>query len=335
MLFNLIKRLKKYSLIFLVFLSLVSCQKLELNRINKVKTKNVFWTNNTLKIESELIDVAVNSTINYGICYAIEQLPDINNGVTLVIGNTNQPLSYNAQIPQVLPGLNYYIRAYAKSNDEVIYGDLRIVNTQLSNIQLNVSIPNISSSKKVDIIGTIANVGDLRIKEIGHCYGYKPNPTVNENKIISSTNPVNGGVDFTSSITSPLKDTNYYFRTYLILEDNQVFYSSSSYFKIKSHKLYTLTLSKENADQDLKMTGIFNQLGIDSITEYGFCWSTNTNKPTINDSRLIVQNTPIESNVFSKVYRKNTNSSFLNYYVRAYAIFDNMVVYGDVLNIEY
>ena len=318
---------------FLLIIS--SCKKLEIERINKLVTTDVVWENNTLIVHCDLVDIEQNTEIVYGICYAIDHTPFIQTDSVVILGVTNRPLRYSAKIPEILLGLNYYVRAFTKIGEEVIYGEAKGQYTRLSNIKLEVSIPGSPNSKKVDVLGKISNLGDLKIKEFGHCYGTKINPTIYDSKIVANLSIISGQVNFVSSFVNPPKDTFNNVRSYVILDDDQVFYSDNIFFHLKSHKLTILSLSKINNEQDLKMTAMFTQLGTDSISEYGFCWATSTNNPSINTNRVIVQSLPNENQVFTGTYKKVSNSNVLTYYVRPYVISSNEVIYGGVLNLNY
>lgn len=312
-----------------------SCKKIEVERINKLVTQEVIWENNSLVVHADLLDIESNKEVVYGFCYAIGETPLVNSAETIRVGVTQSPLKYSANIPNLTSGEDYYVRAFAQTGDYVIYGETKIVNTQISNIQLSGSVVPFNNSKKVEVTGRIINIGNLKVKEVGHCYSLTQNPTINNSKLISNAVNLNGTIDFVSSFTSPIKDTVNYVRCYLVLENNQVYYGSNISYLVKSHKLTTQSLSKINNNKDLLMTAMFNQIGTDSIAEYGFCWSTVTNKPTINNNRQVVLTKPLENQLYTSTYSKTVNSDTSTYYVRAYVISDNEVVYGDVLNIEY
>jgi hypothetical protein len=192
-----------------------------------------------------------------------------------------------------------------------------------------------NSTAHVKVVSSIGNLGNIKINEFGHCFGFSPNLNIiSATKLANNTPIVNGEVVFEDKLTSLLMDTTYYFRSYIILPNNQVYQSNIRSIRLKTHKLLTLTPSLINANKELKMEGKFMQLGIDSIMEYGFCWSTSTSMPSVNDNRIPINSAPQQNITFSSNYIKTT-TDVLPHYIRCYVIFGNSVAYGNIQNITY
>jgi hypothetical protein len=85
----------------------------------------------------------------------------------------------------------------------------------------------------------------------------------------------------------------------------------------------TDSISKQSSD--VTLYGSFLNVGADPIQEYGFCYSTNSSLPNVNDNKTSLNN-PKNGSFFSSIPLISGNT----YYVRAYAITNNKVVYGQV-----
>lgn len=312
---------------------LSSCSKLDVERINKLTLNEITWQKNSLTVSAELIDVDASGVTDYGICYAINEVPDLNNGTVISKGSIAQPSKYNITIPQVQTNQIYFFRAYVVSNNKVTYSNVNSVNTIPFSFTLHNDTIIIYNSTNIEVAGRILNIGDLKIKEFGFLYSnYYQQPNIFENKIIMNKPAVNGELLLKEKLPNLQLDSNYFICTYLTLHNNITYYSNVRNFKVKTHKLFTNALTKAN--NELKMSGRFNQVGADSISEYGFCWSNSTSLPNINNNRIPFYTKPQHLVTFSYNYIKN-NSDTLPYYMRTYAIYDNNVIYGNTVNINY
>jgi hypothetical protein len=306
---------------------------LDVERINKLTLNEITWQNNSLTVSAELIDVDASGITDYGICYAINEVPDLNNGTVISKGTIAQPSTFNIIIPQVQTNQIYFFRAFVVSNNKVTYSNVNSVNTiPFSFTLLNDSVI-IYNSTNTEVVGRILNIGSLKIKEFGFLYSsIYQQPNVFENKIIVNKPVMNGELTFKEKLPDLNLDTNYFICTYLTLHNNITYYSNVRNFKVKTHKLFTSALTKVN--NELIMLGRFNQVGVDSISEYGFCWSNSTPLPNINNNRIKIYTQPQHLVSFTHNYIK-TNADTLPYYVRTYVIYDNKVIYGNTVNTNY
>ena len=95
------------------------------------------------------------------------------------------------------------------------------------------------------------------------------------------------------------------------------------------------TLSTDGHNNTTDSTRVFNGTvitkGSFDISEYGMCWSADTNNPTTANSKSSKSGNPSS---FPSRYSIQANGLVIGktYYYRAYAISNGVTTYGSVLN---
>ena len=176
-----------------------------------------------------------------GICYSTSPSPTIEDKKITLSG---EEISYT--LNELSPNTTYYVRIYAIVDDSAKYGDQTIFSTKVTT---EISAPEISdlSTYTAYIQGTIATFG-LQTEETGICYSTSPMPTINDTKVILSSN----SIAYTLNELTP--ETTYYVRIYAKI-NGEFYYGDQSTFTtwaiIKTHfepeDVYTkiLMLEKE------------------------------------------------------------------------------------------
>ena len=160
-----------------------------------------------------------------GICYSTSPSPTIEDKKITLSG---EEISYT--LNELSPNTTYYVRIYAIVDDSAKYGDQTIFSTKATT---EISAPEISdlSTYTAYIQGTIATFG-LQTEETGICYSTSPMPTINDTKVILSSN----SIAYTLNELTP--ETTYYVRIYAKI-NGEFYYGDQSTFTtwaiIKTH----------------------------------------------------------------------------------------------------
>lgn len=167
--------------------------------------------------------------------------------------------------------------------------------------------------------GAISSQGADIVSARGVCFGPTPNPTIAD---MATSDGVSTGV-FQSSLTNLISNTLYYARAYAV-NSKGVAYGNEVTFT-------TGTLIETSPISNIRLTsavsgGSINNGGGANITAKGICFSTTTN-PTIANSRT--ENGSGNGNFVSNLSGLNGGST---YFVRAYATYENITVYGNELS---
>jgi gliding motility-associated-like protein len=158
------------------------------------------------------------SPLNYrtvkesGVCWNTVGTPTIANSKTTDVATAGAgSASFNSSITGLSPSTKYYVKAYAITQLDTIYG------TEQSFTTLAPSIPIVTTNAVTNVLstkassgGVITDSGGVKITAKGVCWSTSPAPTVANSK----TNDGNASSAFTSQIKILLPNTTYYARAY-------------------------------------------------------------------------------------------------------------------------
>ena len=175
-----------------------------------IQTTNVFdVTTHSASFEGEIIFDGYAPITECGFCWSTSSNPTIEDN-TLVVKASNGTISGN--VTELQDGTTYYVRAYAKNEIGVSYGE------ELSFTTITIFPPTVSlisttlmaTNYAAQCQGKVTNDGNAPIIECGFCWGTSPNPTIEDNYIVTEYN----SDMFIANITDLLENTEYYIRAY-------------------------------------------------------------------------------------------------------------------------
>lgn len=227
----------------------------------------------------------------------------------------------------ILTGLEenttYYVRAYAKNNIGIGYGE-SVSFTTLSTVS-TLGVDSVTKNSAI-VEGFIHadsytnNCND--IKERGVCYVTSSDsniPTIEHIKVRDRQKTCDGYKIKLDELKSSQK---YYARAYVIYGKG-ISYGDIYSFETEEDIPVVVTMSVTSVTATSAIVKC--KLNADNVTERGLCWGTNEN-PDIEDN-IIIDNSGTNS------FNVSLNSlvGATTYYVRAYAINEEGVNYGDVI----
>lgn len=242
-------------------------------------------TPNSITVSSEVLSDGGMPVKGRGVCWSKTPNPtmDIDNLKSGEgIGN------FSVLITGLVANTKYYARSYALNAKGVGYGLETTFTTQsidMPNITFG-SVSNISYNDAT-ASATISTLGNSPIVEYGHCWNTMPQPTISNNKSVSTSNNTTA---FTSNITGLTQNTKYYVRAY-VTTNNGTTYSDESNFTTQVVVAPTLTIGSVNSitHNSAKVTGGITNAGSLAIIEAGHCWSKST-QPTIQNEKIAANN---------------------------------------------
>ncbi len=253
-----------------------------------------------------------------GICWSTNPNPTFNDEY-VEVGNGLG--SFTASMTDLAIGTTYYVRAFAVTADGTFYGEEKTFITRDG-------IPSLTTTNVTNITGVSASCGGniiddggLPITVRGVCWSTSQNPTIDDLHTADSS----GIGNFISSITGLNLCVSYYVRAYAVTVAG-VGYGEEKSFTTKDG-IPTLTTEDITNITAISATcggNIIDDGGL-PITVRGVCWSTSPN-PTIADSHSV--DSCGMGNFSSSITELNLNTQ---YYVRAYAINDVYISYGEQL----
>ena len=252
-----------------------------------------------------------------GLCWSTNPNPTINDN-NIVIGSGVG--EYSGTINGLQEGTIYYVRAYAKNNKGIGYGE------DVSFTTIAIIPPTVSTNEVTNITinsascgGRVTDNGNSSIIERGLCWSKAPNPT-----IMDSVLTINSGKSTFDGTMQNLEDgTTYYVRAYAKNSKCIGYGETQSFMTIAIVPPTVITLDvTEITTNSAKCGGEIASYGYSAITEYGLCWSTTPN-PTVTDSVLVIGS---GNGTFDGTLQNLEEGS--TYYVRAYARNKKCIGYG-------
>lgn len=180
-----------------------------------------------------------------------------------------------------------------------------------------------SDSNYVTCTGNIINNEESQIFEKGICWSTKPEPTIDENKIISEEN----GTTFTCKINNLTENTRYYIRAYATNKKGISYGNTITYQTLGKISFSTINIDNLELTTPTVHSKIINN-SKSTILEKGFCWSLNFS-PTIKDNKTIQTDLALTFSDTIKSLEINTT-----YYICAYAKTNDSIFYSDIISFK-
>src|ERR1035437_4079568 len=209
----------KFIFICILFLSIVggSCRK-DLKRMMAVTTDSIFKKDSIIIIRGTVID-AGEGIDNYGHCWSLDSLPVIGDD-TSSYGSLKHSSNFQSALKNLKKGKTYYVRAYAKRSNEIIYGNTLHFTYDLSSVSIGAVFQ--LNSDSIIVNATITTKELDKPLEFGFCW--------KEGNTLPTTNDSHSNYPITS--TMPLYTVIRYFK-----EETQ--YSIRSYANYNSGTVYS------------------------------------------------------------------------------------------------
>jgi uncharacterized protein (TIGR02145 family) len=207
----------------------------------------------------------------------------------------------------------YYVKAYLKKGNEIVYGSSKLYFNTLS-----MGTPVVSTTKATGISvttitsgGNVISDGGSQVTARGVCWDITPNPDTTNNHTHDGT----GNGVFVSLITGLTGNTTYYIRAYAANFSGTAYGGQDTVKTTAGTSIPSLSTSavSEVTISSAKSGGYNISNGGEEILQKGVCWSTAHN-PTISDGY-----TTNGSGNDSFVSLITGLSPGTPYYVRAYA----------------
>ncbi len=247
-----------------------------------------------------------------GICWSLSPYPTIDDSVQTVTSNLN---NFSSTFPSLKNNTLYYLRAFASTNNELIYGDNITFKTRAEN--LSITPPTITVTPSSFICGgTVTSSQPNTVIARGICWNTTGLPTINDNKTSEGT----GNGYFESTIMKQSGISTYYIRTYATDSEGTV-YGDIVPNKIGVPTVQTISITKSGTNYPILKGQIVSE----------------GNAPT-TDCGFHIQNVPGGSEAGNNAFTANPFSFTLynlspgrTYFIRAYAKNSIGIAYGNVI----
>ena len=292
--------------------------------VSVTKLDNI--TRNSVRIEGNVASAEEGDIIERGFIYSLSEysLEESTGNKIMVSGNSIG--TFTTTITGLTKNTKYYVKAYAKNQAGIAYSYIQSFTTK------DTELPTLTSDFQVTImvkgVATITSDGAAAVTRKGFVYSkYNSNPTLNDSYAIITSNGNTFSKTFT---TADLAINSYYYMRAFATNEKGTAYSSVS--RIRTTDISKPTVSTEAvtgiSQNKATLNGKINSNGGGTISKYGFVYSRFTNSPSLNDGYTVELYSSNPTSAFSTTI--SSLSAGVTYYVRAFAINELGITYGNV-----
>ena len=310
--------------IFFIF-CVVSCSKLDIGRVNKLKINESTLNATQLTSSSQILDINDNGATHYGHCWSKNSLPTLDDYHSQ-FSSPYKGAEFTSDINNIEYNIPYYIRPYISNSSEIFYGeeDTVIIN-DLSTVSSIINATQVISETSVLIDASFISINSLKATDCGICWSNTNSPTIDDN--VKSLGTLISDYNFIDTLDNLQQEVNYYIKTFVKFNDSTIIYSDESNVYIDDLTIVTGTYSQTG--NSVTIIGDITNLGVIAISDHGHCWSYTNPNPTVNDNLISKGPTASTGQFFNSI--NLISGSPVTYYYRAYAIKENAtIVYGTI-----
>ncbi len=302
---------------------------LELAKVQTLAVADI--TFNSANVSGKIAEQGTNPITDFGhVISKTNQNPTTADTKTSLGVPSAIPKDFVSSFTSLELNTTYYTRSYTISEAGVAYGEVKSFKTldKTPPILTTKDFSNISHNS-ANIGGNISAQGSHPVTDYGHVISKtNQNPSTTDSK--TSLGATTVPKDFVSTFNGLEPNTTYYCRAYGISE------GGPGYGEVKSFK--TLNLLPPSVTTNLAISGSTTTASADgkitslgtstSISDYGFCYSSTNQTPTIADTKKSLGSTS-DANLSFKSGISNLVAN-TTYYLRAYATSTAGTGYGEV-----
>lgn len=221
--------------------------------------------------------------LHRGVCWDIQDNPTVLHS-KLDYTTACQQCVYDYNITGLSSNTTYFVRAYAITPNDTIYGNSTHFLTTapyMPNVTSNVSNISYTSARAS---GEVLSDGGSPVTARGICWGTTLNPSSGS---VHTVNCGSGLGEFSCTLTNLAPGTCYYVRTFATNSSGTAYSDSISFFtlspaapEVETDSVYNVTASSATA------SGRVIDFNSDSLISRGFCWSLEYG-PTVRDNVLV------------------------------------------------
>lgn len=232
----------------------------------------------------KVTDEGASPVVERGLCWGLNHNPDLTN---FSEHNGQGMGSFDITMNDIIPNKTYYVRAYAKNTQGVVYG---IEKSFI--IEKNMEVPTIVTDSVGSITqtsaiayGTLIDDGGADISDMGVCWGTSMNPTISDHHVSVDLSMSS----FLVTIDHLSPSTTYHVRAYAVNEIG-ISYGNDIDFSTKAPLVNLPTVTTNDVTDVTQNSavcgGFVSSDGGAAVMRRGLCWSTHQN-PTIDDNHTV------------------------------------------------
>lgn len=296
--------------------------------LNMSETTDIKSTSAVL--HAEITDRGIPEYTERGFVIGESEMPTKETALKEIRASVTQQNAFSEKVDELGMGKTYYARAYAINNQGIAYS------TNQSKFTTIAVLPSVSILASTEIKSSsailnakITDKGTPEYTERGFVVGDSDMPT-KETAIKVLTVAIDAQEKYSVRIGELKLGQTYYVRAFAANAVGVAYSATMDQFTTVATLPSVTTLAATDEDRETKTVVLHGNItfeGDPTYTERGFVWSTKYENPTVEEEKIIVSGNGVGS--FEK--RVVFSSIDQNIYVRAYAINQRGIVYGEAI----
>ena len=300
--------------------------------LNTLDVTNVKTTTATLN--GEILTDGTPKYSERGFVYAESSMPTLSSCIQKITSTLTDSKTYSAIVAGLSKGKTYYVRAYAINAGEEAYSTNEVSFTP-TDVLPKVStqeVTNISrTTGKATFSGTIVDEGEPAYTERGFVYATTHNPMVETDSVVLASGKGTG--EFVANASGLVVGNTYYVRAYATNTQGTAYGEEvTADFSAIMPEVTTVSVEYKS-NTSAYFIGKITNVGDPEYTERGFIYGT-MQTPMLDDESI--SKVVVTKNTSAQFEKEITNANWGKsvWYVRAYAIGDGGVSYGEIKTIQ-
>jgi uncharacterized protein (TIGR02145 family) len=253
-----------------------------------------------------------------GVCWSAQEQPTLDDACTQ---DGTGFTGFTSELVELRPSTRYYVRAYARNDDEVTWGNQVTFLTRDGIIQITTAEASSVSVFTTVVGGEIIDDGGSAVTNRGVCYATSENPTTSDSCIASGDGL--GAFEITLENLQP--DKQYFYRTFATNVVSTQYGAELSFMTVVTIPLISTQKVSSITSNSAVSGGNVISNGEALVTARGVVWSTSQD-PTVQANLGITNN---GSDIGSFTSNLTGLKTATLYYVRAYATNSTGTSYGE------
>jgi len=255
-----------------------------------------------------------------GVCYGLSPEPQVD-GLHIIDGGKGVG-PYECPLTELLPNQHYYVRAYAKNEYRISYGEQIEFDTNDGMAKLSIGQVTSITSYSAVCPAQVESDGGRQVTERGICWSTRQNPTINDYK---KADGLTGTGSFTCTMDNLQPGTTYYVKAYAVNSAGISYSHDERNFTTTFNKPTVSTQGANNVtSSSATVSGNISSTGGASITEAGFKYQAD------GEYSWTSKQVQVTSGTFSCQLTNLTPGT--KYYVYAYAKNAQGIGEGSIIN---